>query len=723
LALGLVLGTFVAYLPVWHAGLIWDDRSFVVDNPLIRRPDGLIRFWFTTEPEDYYPVTSTMLWAEWRIWGAHPAGYHVVNVALHAGSAVVLWRLLERLKVPGGWLAAALFAVHPVNVESVAWITQRKNTLAMLLYLLSLSSYLRFELGDVRAGGNAGPADERSASPPIGLPRGYWLSLAVFLLALLSKTSVAPMPIVLLGLIWFLRGTVTRRDVRRIWPFFAAAVVVGLVAAWFQSVRAIGSEAVRTDGFGARLAGAGWAIWFYLYKAALPIGLSSIYPRWNIDGGAWWAYVPDLGVVALAFACWRSRRAWGRAPLAALGYFVVMLLPVLGFLDIGFMWVSLVADHWQYFAMLGPIALAASAWERASRLGGGSGVLPAAVAAGAVLVSFGGLTWNRCGIYRDEGTFWQAALASNPGSWSAHNGLGSVLHERGQSSEAIAHFRKAVELKPDFSTAYYNLGGVLRERGQLDEAMAEFAKAVEIQPDYSTAHYYLGELLRDKGRVDEAIAHLEKAVALHSDYAAAHESLGFLYLRKGQTDKALAHFRSVLVVRPGDAEGHNNLASLLWQTGHVAEAIAHYERALQIRPDYALAHHSLGGLFEQQGRTREAMAHYERALEIDPTYAAASSSLAWVLATSPDASVRDGARAVALAQEAQRLSGGKNPIYGATLAASLAESGRYPEAAETATAALRLATDAHKTALATLLQAQIELYRAGSPYRDTRRQR
>jgi tetratricopeptide (TPR) repeat protein len=717
------MGTIAAYLPVWHAGLIWDDRSFVVDNPLIHRPDGLYRFWFTTEPEDYYPITSTMLWMEWRVWGGNPVGYHAVNVALHACSAVVLWRLLDRLKVPGSWFAAALFAVHPVNVESVAWITQRKNTLAMLLFLLSLSAYLRFELGD-RA--SAARARQGGGAPPTvtgGPPPWYGLSLAAFLLALLSKTAVAPMPLVLLGLAWFLRGTVTRGDVKRSAPFFAAAVVVGLISAWFQAYRAIGSEAVRTDGFGARLAGAGWAVWFYLYKAIVPIDLCSIYPRWQIDGGAWWSYAPGLWVAAVALACWRFRRGWGRAAIAALGYFVVMLLPVLGFLDIGFMWVSLVADHWQYFAIVGPLALAAAGWARARAFLGRRHELAAVAVAGALLVWLGGLTWKRCGIYRDPGTFWQAALASNPGSWSAHNGLGSVLHERGQSDEAIAHFREAVRLKPDFSTAYYNLGGVLRERGRPDEAMAEFAKAIEIQPDYSAAHYYLGEILRDNGRVDEAIVHLQKAVQVHPEYAAAHESLGLLYLRTGQTDRALDHLQRALDFRPNDAEDHNNLASVLWKTGHVREAMAHYERALEIRPDYALVHHSLGGLLEQEGRARDAIAHYERALEIDPGYAAASSSLAWVLATSPDASVRDGARAVTLAEDAQRRSGGKSPVFLATLAAALAESGRFAEANETATAALRLATDEQKTALATLLREQIDLYQRGLPFRDTVRRR
>jgi tetratricopeptide (TPR) repeat protein len=721
LALLLVSATIIAYSPVWHAGFVWDDRTFVVDNPLIHRADGLYRFWFTTQPEDYYPVTSTMWWLEWRVWGANPVGYHVVNVLLHSFSAVILWRMLERLNVPGAWLAAALFALHPVNVESVAWIAQRKNTLAMFFYLLSLWSYLRFDPAGHPAPVFTGPASGGRPSTVSRPSRWYWISLIAFLLALLSKTAVAPMPLVLLGLAWWRRGTVNRRDLRQAVPFFAASVAVGLVSLWFQSYRAIGPEAVRTDSFWARLAGAGWAVWFYLYKAALPFGLSSIYPRWEIDGGRGWSYAPGLLVVGGLLACWRARRRWGRAPLAAFGYFVVMLLPVLGFLDIGFMWVSLVADHWQYFAIIGPISFAAAATTMAGRKPGMKSRLPVAIPVGALLVVLGASTSKQCRKYLSPETFWKATLEANSGSWSAHNGLGNVLFERGQADEAIAHFQKAVELKPDFSTAHYNLAGVLREKGRVDDAMAQFERAVEIQPDYSSAHFYLGEILRDKGRVQEAIAHFEKALEHHPDYAAAHESLGLLLLRTGQVDRALVHFRKLVEIQPGDAVDQNNLARVLWQKGRVGEAIAHYERALQIRPDYALAHQSLGGLLEQEGRAREAVAHYQRALEIEPSFATAWSSMAWVLATSPDASVRNGGRAVVLAEEAQRVSGGSNPVFVATLAAAYAEAGRFREASQTATSALQLATAQQRTELANLLRSQISLYQMGAAYRDTGR--
>ena len=705
LALLLVAGTVIAYLPVWHAGVIWDDESLVIGNPLIHRPDGLFRFWFSTQPVDYYPVTSTILWVEWRLWGANPMGYHVVNVLLHACSAVVLWRVLQRLKLPGAWLAAALFAVHPVNVESVAWIVQRKNILAMLFFLVSLLWYLRFDPV-------AGPANPTEPTALRLQWRWYLSSLAAFLLALLSKTAVAPMPFVLLGLAWWRRGTVGRKDLWRSLPFFAIAVAVGLVSFWFQSHRAIGSDIVRTDSFWARLAGAGWAVWFYLYKAALPLHLNAIYPRWQIDEGQWWSYLPGLLLLAGLLGCWPFRRTWGRGPLFGLGYFVVMLLPVLGFLDIGFMMASLVADHWQYFAIIGPLSWTAAAITRSW-----PGTKAVALG-GALLLVLGGLTWRQCGLYADPGTFWRAALAANPNSWLAHNNLGNDLFERGQVDEAMAHYKRAVDIEPRYATAHYNLGGVLRQKGQLDEAIAQFRKALEIQPVYSMAHYNLGEALREKGEMDEAIAHYQRALEIHPDYAEAHNSLGNALPRKGRVDEALGHLQKALEIHPDRAEDHNNFANVLWQKGQVQEAITHYQKALEIRPAYALAHHNLGQILQQEGQVREAVIHFQKALEIQPDFAPACNSLAWVLATSPDASVRDGARAIELAEAAERSSRGNNPTFTATLAAAYAEARRFPEAIETAKQALQLATAQNRPTLANRLQAQIALYQTGSPYRD-----
>jgi protein O-mannosyl-transferase len=695
----LLAATFLAYQPVWHAGFIWDDDSMLTENPLIKRADGLYRFWCSTQSPDYFPATSTTLWLEWRLWGNHPLGYHLTNVLLHALSAVVWWRVLVRLQIPGALLAAALFALHPVNVESVAWITERKNTLAMFFHALTLLWYLRFE--------------------DTGRRRWYWLGLGAFGLALLSKTAVVMLPVVLLGTAWWRRGRVDLREVRRSLPFFAMSVLLGLVTVWFQYHQAIGTDVVRTDSFWSRLAGAGWAVWFYLYKAVWPLQLIFVYPQWQIDAANVLSYVPGLLVVAGLGMCWGRGGGWGRALFFGLGYFVVMLLPVLGFLNIYFMRFSLVANHWQYFSIIGPLALAAAALT--AGLGGLAQrqrlVKPAL--AGILLLVLGVLTWRQSGIYADSETLWRTTVSQNANSWTAHHNLGNALVTKGRDDEAIAHFQKALEIQPDFAMAHNNLGNALLAKGQTDEAIAHFQKALEIQPDDATAHNNLGNVLLQSGRADDAIHHFEKALAARPDYAWAHYNLGNALLARGRRDEAVAHFQKALEIKPDLVEAQINLGNVLFLKGQVNEAIAHFRSALELRPDHAEGHNNLGYALVRIGQVREAMAHYQMALKIQPDYADPCNNLAWVLATCPEASIRNGARALELAQQANRLSGGQNPIIIKTLAAAYAEAGRFPEAVTATKRAIELATAAGNTTLVNDLRAQIELYQAGSPFRDT----
>jgi tetratricopeptide (TPR) repeat protein len=577
----LVVATLMAYQPVWHAGFIWDDDTFLTANPAIKSADGLYRLWFTASTPDYFPMTSSMLWLEWRLWANNPLGYHLVNVLLHGLSAVLLWRVLLRLNIPGALLAAALFALHPVNVESVAWITERKNTLSMFFYAGTLLCWLKFE--------------------DSGRGRWYGLALAAFALALLSKTAVALLPVVLLGIAWWRRGRVGWKDVRRVVPFFVMAAALCWVTAWFQYHLAIGLDVVRTDGFWSRLAGAGWAVWFYIYKAVLPLNLAFVYPRWQIDAGNVLSYLPLVLLVAAFVLSWRGRRGWGKALFFGLAYFVVMLLPVLGFLNIYFMRYSLVADHWEYFAIVGPIALAAA-------------IIKKPVVAAALLLTLGTLTWKQCGMYTNLETLWQTTLRLNPKCGMAQYNLGSALLQAGRPEEAISHLQRALEIDPGNAQAHNNLGSAFLQQGRVDEAITHFQNALQVNPGYEDAHVNLGIALLQKGRMDEAINHFQKALQL----------------------------------KPADPDIQNNLA-----------------------------------LF---------------------------------LATCPQASLRNGNKAVELARQANELTGGENPIILRTLAAAFAEAGRFSEAVETAQRALHLAGAQSNTKLAGQLQYEMKLYQAGSPF-------
>ena len=428
-ALFVIVATVIAYQPMWFAGFIWDDDVLCTANPLIKDPHGWYHFWFTTKTPDYFPVMSSVFWVEWRLWEMHAVGYHMVNVLLHAVDAILLWRLLARLKVPGAKLAAAIFALHPVNAESVAWIAELKNTLSLFFFVLSLLWYLKFDDTCRR--------------------RWYALSLWAFLFALLSKIEVAPLPFVLLGIAWWRRGRVEWKDIRRSIPFFAAAFLLGLVSIWFQNHNAIGRDVVRTDNIWSRLAGAGWVVWFYLGKTLLPLHLIPVYPRWQIDPTLLLSYVPGLLLVAVFLLGWWQRERWGKALLFGLGYAVLMFLPVLGFLNISYFRYSLVANHWQYFSIIGPVALLAAGFTMAAGYLEKQPAFLKPLLAGVLLAVLGILTWQQASIFQTAETLWRTTASLNPECFVAHDNLGFILLQRDEVDPALDQIQTAVELQPD----------------------------------------------------------------------------------------------------------------------------------------------------------------------------------------------------------------------------------------------------------------------------------
>jgi tetratricopeptide (TPR) repeat protein len=515
----IVLLTVLAYLPAIRGGFVFDDNVLIADNQIVRASDGLRRFWLTTQAADYYPLTWSLWWVEWRLWGSRALGYHVINVLLHAANAVLVWVVLRRLKILGAWLAGLVFAVHPVNVATVAWISEQKNTLSMLFYLVAVLLYLRF--------------DEE------GRWRWYGLSLGAFLLALLSKTAVVMLPFVLLVCVWWLHGKVRWQDFRRVVPFFVLSLVLALVTIWFQHNRASLGRAIQTASFATRLAAAGWVPWFYLYKALLPFDLTVVYPKWTGDATRWVSYVPGMILVGCFIVFWWKRKSWGRPLLFGLGYFVVTLFPVLGFFDQALYRATLVADHWQYYSVAGVIALAVAAGHSVLRR---TSERYQVVIGAAMVTVLAMATWHRSRVYTDDETLWRDNVAKNPTAWLAHNNLGFALGQAGKLEDAIAHYDQALRLKPDYAEAYNNLGAALVRLGNVQAAMEHYGQALRIEPDYAEAHYNLGAALWQGGKLEDAVTHYEHALRIKPDYAEAHNNLAVALAQEGKVQDAIRHY-------------------------------------------------------------------------------------------------------------------------------------------------------------------------------------
>lgn len=606
LLLALLLATLAAYHPAWHGGMLWDDDGHVTRSGL-RSTAGLWRIWFDVgATQQYYPVLHSVFWVLHRLWGDDTLGYHLVNIALHVLSAFLLALIMRRLAVPGATLAALIFALHPVQVESVAWISEMKNTLSVVFYLSAALAYLRF--------------DQRREK------RLYALALALFLLALLSKTVTATLPAALLVVFWWQRGRLDRnRDVMPLVPFFALGAAGGLVTVWVERalIGAQGAEFSFT--LIERCLIAGRAIWFYLGKLIWPSNLIFIYPRWQVSQGLWWQYLYPLGAIALLAALWFLRKR-SRGPLAAMLLFCGTLFPALGFVNVFPFRFSFVADHFQYLASIAIVALFAAG---VAGIGKRWNVRPRAAAA--VTLAVGGAlafaTWRQSHLYVDSQTLYRATISRNPSCWLAYNNLG-VLRLLGPDAggnvrEAIADIMEALRLNPDYPDAHNNMGYALREMGRFEEAMAHDKEALRLAPNFAEAHNNLGIDFQKLGRVEEAIAQFSETLRLNPDFAAAHNNLGDVLQKTGRLQEALAHHKEALRLDPDSAEAHNGLGTALQRMGQIEEGIKQYEQALRLKPDFADAHNNLGNGLREMGRFEEAVAQHYEALRLKPDFTAA----------------------------------------------------------------------------------------------------
>ena len=609
-AIVLVVLTIVAYLPALHGGFLWDDDMYVSKNVLLTAPDGLRRIWFSFDsPSQYFPLTYTTFRIERALWDLDTFGYHLVNLLLHIANALLVWRLLVRLKIPGAWLAAGIFALHPVQVESVAWITERKNVLMGVFFLGALHAWLTFVEGRTK-----------------NRQRFYVLALVLCAFALFAKATACTLPAALLLILWLQKKPITRERIIQVIPFAGLSLLMGLVVVWWERYHQGTRGGQFALGLLERALIVGRGVWFYAGKLIWPTDLTFMYPRWNPMAGNPLAYAWLVGAIAVGVAIYLARRYAGRGVEVGFAFYVSTLSPVLGFVMLYTFRYTFVADHYQYLASIGLIALAAAGL---TKLAGKFGIGAPIASGAAVLLLFllGALTWRQANAYQNVETLWHDTLAKNPGSWMAYNNLGLTYYEDGRVDEAIGQYEKSLGLDPSNAEALNNLGNALRKKGKLDEAIVRYQKALEIKPDFAEADNNLGNALLQKGDVDQAIAYYEKAAKIRPDFATFQWNLGKALFTKRKYQESIPPFEAALRVTPNSAEAHGNLATSLMAVQRNDEAIQHFREALRLKSNYVQAHYFLGCLLAERGQRDEGVAHLKMVLRLQPSHTDARQQL------------------------------------------------------------------------------------------------
>lgn len=716
----------LAYVPVFGAGFVWDDDNHVTENATLTSARGLRDIWLGVRENEtcqYYPLTFTAFWVQYRLWGLNPLPYHVVNVLLHGLNAILLWRLLARWRLPGAWAAAAIFAVHPIHAMSVAWITELKNVLSGAFMLLTL---LAWEAWDRR----------RSA----GL---YVLALLACLAAVLSKTAAAALPALMLLVAWWRKPRVERRDALAVLPFCAAGWLMGAVTIWVEQKLVWGKgPGLELDSL-QRILLAARSFWFYAAKILWPAGLNFLYPKWDLDPGRAASWLAAAALAALFAGLWLARRRWGKGPLVAALYFF-LAAPALVLLHVLYMMrYTYVSDHWIYFGSPALIALVAAGAARALK----DWRQEAAGLLVLILGLLGLLTWTRAAAFRDEETLWRATLNRHPGAWLAANNLGILLGRQGRYAEARLLFEDARRLEPGYAETLVNLGNIddaLRGPGS---ALAWFEQALAVDSNNPIAHFNAGFALERLGRREEALAHYRRTLEERPNTGAAHYNMANTLARLGRLDEAETHYRAAIALDPLDALALSNLGGVLTRTGRYAEALDVLRRAAALRPDDGQVMFNLGQTLLRLRRTDEAVAallaaararpdlpdaprelalawrergdragaesFLREALRRAPDFRPALNDLAWLLATGPDESPARRQEALELAERLVASSEEASPDHLDTLAAAYAGVGRFNEASATARRALDIAHQAGNESFADALRRRIDRYGNG----------
>jgi tetratricopeptide (TPR) repeat protein len=615
----LVAIALIAYLPALQAGFVWDDETNVTNNTTLRSLDGLRQMWFEPRSlQQYYPLMYTSYWLEYQLWGLAPLGYHLTNILWHAAAAILVWRLLARLRVPGAWLAAAIFAVHPVEVESVAWVTERKNVLSLSLAILSMLCYLRF----------SPPEEEQTVTPPPSAEswRWYALALALFALALFAKTVVVTMPAVLLVVYWWKRGRIAWQDVARLVPFLALSVGFGLLTRWLE-LKHVGAEGEQWSlTVVERLLLAGRALWFYAGKLLWPHPLVLFYPRWTLDAQAWWQFLFPAAALLLPAVLWLARKQIGRGPLAAVLIFAGVLVPALGFFNVYFTQYAQVSDHFQYHASVALIALAtAGAMLVFSRLTSRARNF-AQAGTGALLIILAAVTWRQSLIYHDLETLYRDTIAKNATAWMAYSNLAVLLIAEGRCEEAIPLAREALRIDDSRPREHYNYATAILDAGlqrgfqpgELADAIAHFRTALRLDPDSALDYVGLGKALAKADRPDEALESLNRALQIAPDSAIGLDSLGMFHVDKQNWADAQKCFDEAIALDPHDAEAHFGLGLVCAGRGDLRASARKYSDAIRLRPHYFDALNNLGITCMQLGEVDRGISCFQDMLRLKP---------------------------------------------------------------------------------------------------------
>jgi protein O-mannosyl-transferase len=673
----------------------YDDPAYVYDNPMVQQGltwKGVL--WALTYGEigHWHPLTWLTHMADCQMFGLWAGGPHLVNVALHAATVVLLFLVLHAM-TGSLWrsaFVAAVFGVHPLRAESVAWIAERKDVLSGMFFMLTLLAYARY-----------------ARQPSRGR---YQAVVCVFAVGLLAKNILVTLPFVLLLLDYWPLGRLRNR--RELWGLFREKIPLFLLSAGSCIATSLVPEKIGVLArvpFQERAGNAIVSYIIYLRQMFFPSGLAIPYPYPGGGTRVWQvcvAWIALCGVTAAAVA-WRRKR-----PYLLVGWlwYLGMFAPMIGIAQISY---YAHADRYTYLPEIG-VAIALI-WAAASWISRRAILVTLMAAVLGILMVAG---HRQTSYWRGSESLWTHALECIPDNSVAYFNLGAYRAAKGRNDEAIALYRKALEINPNYAEAMDNLGIALYGEGKKEEAIAQYRKALEINPDYAEALGNLGVALFEKGEKEEAIAQYRRAVNIKPDYAEARSNLGYALLDKGEKEEAVAQYREALEIDPKYVKAEYNWGNALASEGKLDEAIAHLSRAVNIKPDYANAYASLGLVYFEKGEIRDAVHAWQQALALKPDQADIQNNLAWLLATASEASIRDGAKAVALAERANQLNGGRNAAVLHTLAAAYAEAGRFEDAAATARRALELATAQKNDDLTARLPKELELYEASKPVRN-----